>query len=305
VGIIDAEGLVKLFGSFTAVDGVSFSVHQGEVVAILGANGAGKTTTMRMLAGYFQPTAGSVRIGGYDVGRDIHAAQAMIGYLPETPPLYPEMTVASYVEFVARLRGAGRSSARGLAARAMERCRLTERRDASLACILSLLSPPSEWWQRRLVVGRDRDAFDFHQPFGPTHCALDNDDRQAGKARAQMVLDAPTVSWIAQIHDQVHQILEARFPRAQQRLQDVRADKTRDAGDQPSSRRSAQVAQQFVIGGRFRRMLAVENRGAAEARLPGCYQSGQSSALGRLPLSFQQTPFGVRFCFVSLPPKPE
>ncbi|MBI4866446.1 MAG: ABC transporter ATP-binding protein [Candidatus Wallbacteria bacterium] len=129
MGIIEAEGLVKQFGSFTAVDSVSFTVHTGEVVAILGANGAGKTTTMRMLTGYFQPTAGTVQIAGHDILKDAFRAQEKIGYLPETPPLYPEMTVSAFLEFVARLRGAARGQARVLAANAMERCQLSDRKD--------------------------------------------------------------------------------------------------------------------------------------------------------------------------------
>lgn len=127
--IIEASNLVKLFGSFAAVDGISFDVAQGEVVAVLGANGAGKTTTMRLLTGYYAPTSGSVKLDGIDVVREPRRSQAMVGYLPEVPPLYPEMTVQSYLQFVARLRGARRAAARVQAQRAMERCWLADRAD--------------------------------------------------------------------------------------------------------------------------------------------------------------------------------
>ncbi len=127
MAIIEIKGLRKEFGSFTAVKDMSFSVSQGEVVALLGANGAGKTTSMRMLTGYFKPTKGSIRLGDVDVVRYPRVAQALIGYLPETPPLYPEMTVRSYLEYVAHIRGAGWRLARLQVAQAMERCWLEDR----------------------------------------------------------------------------------------------------------------------------------------------------------------------------------
>jgi len=87
------------------VDQISFEVQKGEVVGVLGKNGAGKTTTMRMLAGSLAIGAGAASIGGYDVAKQARKVKAMIGYLPEVPPLYPNMTVQDYLRFCGRLRG--------------------------------------------------------------------------------------------------------------------------------------------------------------------------------------------------------
>ncbi len=103
--LIEIERLSKRFGTFTAVDDVSFSVARGEVLGFLGPNGAGKSTTMKMLAGFVTPTAGTARICGHDVGADSLAARRMLGFLPEGAPTYPEMTVLGFLQFVARIRG--------------------------------------------------------------------------------------------------------------------------------------------------------------------------------------------------------
>ncbi len=101
--MIQANGLTKRYGDLVAVDDVSFSVAKGEVVGFLGPNGAGKTTTMRVLTGYLPATDGTAVIAGSDIFRDPIQARRAIGYLPETPPLYPEMTVRSFLEYVARI----------------------------------------------------------------------------------------------------------------------------------------------------------------------------------------------------------
>ncbi len=103
--LIEIVGLTKRFGSFTAVDKVSFSVARGEVLGFLGPNGAGKSTTMKMLAGFMTPTAGTARIDGHDVQTDSIAARRQLGFLPEGAPTYPDMTVAGFLEFCARIRG--------------------------------------------------------------------------------------------------------------------------------------------------------------------------------------------------------
>jgi ABC-2 type transport system ATP-binding protein len=105
--LIEIAGLTKRFGTFTAVDDVSFSVARGEVLGFLGPNGAGKSTTMRMLAGFMTPTAGSASICGHDVQTDAIAARRSLGFLPEGAPTYPEMTVQGFLRFVARVRGYG------------------------------------------------------------------------------------------------------------------------------------------------------------------------------------------------------
>ncbi len=99
------EGLVKNFGSFRAVDGVTFSVERGEVLGFLGPNGAGKSTTMKMITGFLTPDAGHVIVGGDDVQDKPVQAKQRIGYLPEGAPLYPDMTPQSMLEFIASIRG--------------------------------------------------------------------------------------------------------------------------------------------------------------------------------------------------------
>jgi ABC-2 type transport system ATP-binding protein len=102
---IDVQNLTKDYGAFLALRDVSFDVQHGEVLGFLGPNGAGKTTTMRILTGYMPPTSGTARVAGYDVFEDSLQVRKRIGYLPETVPLYPEMTVWDYLDFRARLYG--------------------------------------------------------------------------------------------------------------------------------------------------------------------------------------------------------
>ena len=102
--MIRTEHLSKRYNSLTAVDDVSFEVKPGEVLGFLGPNGAGKTTTMRMLAGFITPTGGKASICGHDVETDALAAKSCLGYLPEGAPLYGEMSVASFLNFIADLR---------------------------------------------------------------------------------------------------------------------------------------------------------------------------------------------------------
>lgn len=103
--LIEIERLSKRFGSFVAVDDVSFQVAKGEVLGFLGPNGAGKSTTMRMLAGFMAPTSGTARICGHDVQDAPVQAKRSLGYLPEGAPTYPEMTVEGFLAFCARVRG--------------------------------------------------------------------------------------------------------------------------------------------------------------------------------------------------------
>ncbi len=105
MALIEATKLVKKFGDFVAVDNVSLVVSKGEVLGFLGPNGAGKSTTMRMITGYLEPNAGSVMIDGIDAIANPIAAKERIGYLPEGAPLYPDMTPAQFLRFVASVRG--------------------------------------------------------------------------------------------------------------------------------------------------------------------------------------------------------
>ncbi len=122
--MIEARNLSKRFGDHRAVDQLSFSVKRGEVVGFLGQNGAGKTTTMRMLTGFLPPSEGEVIVGGHDIFEEPVAARRLIGYLPETPPLYPEMDVTSYLRFVAKIQGVPRKALASAIDRSLERCGL-------------------------------------------------------------------------------------------------------------------------------------------------------------------------------------
>lgn len=103
--MIKISHLVKNYGSFCAVDDISFEVKKGEVIGFLGPNGAGKSTTMNIITGYLSSTSGSVTIGGVDILDDPLNAKRLIGYLPEQPPLYPDMTVEEYLSFAYDLKG--------------------------------------------------------------------------------------------------------------------------------------------------------------------------------------------------------
>ena len=106
--MIEVQHLTKRYGPVTAVDDVSFTVERGEILGFLGPNGAGKTTTMRVLTGYMPPTAGKAIVAGYDVFDHPIEAKRRTGYLPETPPLYPEMSVRDYLLFVSKIKGVPR-----------------------------------------------------------------------------------------------------------------------------------------------------------------------------------------------------
>src|ERR1051326_2290068 len=103
--MIKVEGLTKRYARTVAVDNISFEVEKGQIVGFLGPNGAGKTTTMRVLTCFLPPTAGSANVAGFDVLEHPFEVKKRIGYLPETPPLYPEMEVKEYLAFVGRLKG--------------------------------------------------------------------------------------------------------------------------------------------------------------------------------------------------------
>jgi len=122
--MIVAEQLTKRFGSFTAIEDVSFEVAAGEIVGFLGPNGAGKTTTMRILAGVFPPSEGHVRIANHDVVSDSLRARAVVGYFPERVSIYLDMTVEQYLLYVGEMKGLSRRAARHAAKEAMASCSL-------------------------------------------------------------------------------------------------------------------------------------------------------------------------------------
>jgi len=102
--VIQVEALSKKYGTFTALDSISFSVEKGDILGFIGPNGAGKTTTMRVLTTFLPPTSGRVSVAGFDVLDNSWEVRQMVGYLPESPPLYPELTIGRYLRFVAELR---------------------------------------------------------------------------------------------------------------------------------------------------------------------------------------------------------
>ena len=126
--MIELEHVVKNYGGIPALRDVSFHVHAGETVGLLGRNGAGKTTALNLITGYFPPTEGSVRIGGKEMIAEPRNCKRMIGYLPEKPPLYDEMTVEEYLLFVSELREVVRKANRKHVEEIMELCGLTEMR---------------------------------------------------------------------------------------------------------------------------------------------------------------------------------
>jgi len=124
--MIEVAGLTKRYVPTLAVSDVSFDVQKGEVLGFLGPNGAGKTTTMRVITGYLAPSEGKVRVAGYDVVDEPLEAKRRTGYLPETPPVYPDMTVAEYLGFVARIKGVARREVRKRIDEISEKCAVTD-----------------------------------------------------------------------------------------------------------------------------------------------------------------------------------
>jgi len=124
--VIEVQHLTKRYGPFTAVDDVSFSAARGEILGFLGPNGAGKTTTMRVLTGYMPPTEGKCVVAGYDVLEQPIEAKRRTGYLPETPPLYPDMIVEDYLAFCARIKGVPRGDRAARIRTVMERTRIAD-----------------------------------------------------------------------------------------------------------------------------------------------------------------------------------
>jgi len=123
--MIEVQHLTKRYGDLTAVSDVSFSVASGQILGFLGPNGSGKTTTMRIITGFLPATSGTVKVAGFDIFDDSFEVRKRIGYLPENPPLYNDMTVAAYLRFVARIKGMPRAEIAEALDRVLLRCGLT------------------------------------------------------------------------------------------------------------------------------------------------------------------------------------
>ncbi len=145
--MIDVDHVTKQYGDFVAVEDVTFSVPKGEILGFLGPNGAGKTTTMRILTGYMPPTMGSARIAGYDMMTQSLEARRHIGYLPETVPLYTDMTVRDYLGFQATLRGMGNPRKRARIDEVIDRMRLQEYAD-------TLIGKLSKGYRQRVGISQ-------------------------------------------------------------------------------------------------------------------------------------------------------
>ena len=127
--MIKVEGLTKRYARTVAVDNISFEVEKGQIVGFLGPNGAGKTTTMRVLTCFLPPTSGSANVAGYDVLENPMEVKKRIGYLPETPPVYPEMEVWEYLAFVGRLKGIASGDVKRRVDEVMGRCAIGDVRN--------------------------------------------------------------------------------------------------------------------------------------------------------------------------------
>ena len=127
--MIEVRNLTKQYGPVTAIQDVSFNVAPGDIVGFLGPNGAGKSTTMRILSCFMPASSGVARVAGFDVFRESMQVRQRIGYLPESVPLYSDMRVAAYLDFVAEAKGVPRAQRKGRVADAMERCQVADRRN--------------------------------------------------------------------------------------------------------------------------------------------------------------------------------
>jgi gliding motility-associated transport system ATP-binding protein len=124
--MIEVRDLTKRYGDLVAVDQVSFTAKKGEILGFLGPNGAGKTTTMRIITGFLPATSGTVEVDGFDIFEQSHEVRKRIGYLPENPPLYNDMTVSGYLEFVGRIKGIPRGNLDEATERVVETCGLAK-----------------------------------------------------------------------------------------------------------------------------------------------------------------------------------
>jgi ABC-2 type transport system ATP-binding protein len=145
--MIKVEGLTKRYARTVAVDNISFEVEKGQIVGFLGPNGAGKTTTMRILTCFLPPSAGTASIAGFDVLKDPMEVKKRIGYLPETPPLYPEMEVTEYLTFVGKLKGIASGDVRRRVDEVTERCAIGDVRS-------KLISKLSKGYRQRVGLAQ-------------------------------------------------------------------------------------------------------------------------------------------------------
>ena len=145
--MIEVTDLTKYYGDLAAIENVSFTAEPGQILGFLGPNGAGKTTAMRILTCFLPASSGSARVAGFDVVEESMEVRRRIGYLPEQPPLYNDMTVQSYLRFVARIKGVPSSQLNGQVDTVMEKTALTDRRD-------SVIGHLSKGYRQRVGLGQ-------------------------------------------------------------------------------------------------------------------------------------------------------
>lgn len=122
--MVEVSRLTKYYADLPAIRDVSFTAQRGEILGFLGPNGAGKSTTMRIIAGFMPATEGTVTVDGFDVFKESHEVRRRLGYLPENPPLYSDMTTSSYLKFIARIKGVSRRQIRAALEATLEKCSL-------------------------------------------------------------------------------------------------------------------------------------------------------------------------------------
>ena len=145
--MIELKNITKYYGNFPAVTDISFKIERGEIVGLLGPNGAGKSTTMKMITGYMPPTSGELTIDNYDIVQESIEARKKIGYLPETVPLYTDMTVYSYIEFMGKLRGINSKNIKSKVDNVIDICKLGDYR-------YSLISKISKGYRQRVGIAQ-------------------------------------------------------------------------------------------------------------------------------------------------------
>ena len=145
--MIELKNITKYYGDFPAVTNISFKIEKGEIVGLLGPNGAGKSTTMKMITGFMPPTSGELTVDGNDIVSQSIEARRKIGYLPETVPLYTDMTVYSYIEYMGMLRGLSKKNIKSKVDNVIEICKLEDYRN-------SLISKLSKGFRQRVGISQ-------------------------------------------------------------------------------------------------------------------------------------------------------
>ncbi len=221
--MIQVDHLTRRYGPTTAVNDVSFRIDRGEVVGLLGHNAAGKTTIMKMISGYLEPTAGTIRVGDLEMGPDTRAIQARLGYLPENCPVWPEMTVIDYLDYQASLHGVPEDQRDRAVANAIRR---TELKDKAADTIETL----SRGYRQRVGVAQallhDPDVIILDEPTN----GLDPNQIRHMRALIRELAQTATVVVSTHILQEVQAVCErVLILRAGELVVDARLDELQQA----------------------------------------------------------------------------